>query len=294
MNGIIVIDKPKGLTSRDVVNQVGRMFHMKRIGHTGTLDPLATGVLVLCLGEATKLVEYITATKKEYIAEITLGMETDTLDIEGSRKKIVPVPDIKEDQIIQVLRRFEGLQKQEVPIYSAIKVNGKKLYEYARENRPVELPIHEIQIDQIKLVDGPKRRGDQVVFSIQTEVSKGTYIRSLVRDIGIQLGYPAVMSELRRIKQGKFTIGESVTLEQIERGIYHVMPLITGVDHFEKIEVDDETKDKIQHGRILTQEIPSEPIVFIDYQQNVLALYKRYEKEPGKIKPIKVFHPEES
>lgn len=294
MNGIIVIDKPKGLTSRDVVNQVGRMFHMKRIGHTGTLDPLATGVLVLCLGEATKLVEYITATKKEYIAEITLGMETDTLDIEGSRKKIVPVPDIKEDQIIQVLRRFEGLQKQEVPIYSAIKVNGKKLYEYARENRPVELPIHEIQIDQIKLVDGPKRRGDQVVFSIQTEVSKGTYIRSLVRDIGNQLGYPAVMSELRRIKQGKFTIGESVTLEQIERGIYHVMPLITGVDHFEKIEVDDETKDKIQHGRILTQEIPSEPIVFIDYQQNVLALYKRYEKEPGKIKPIKVFHPEES
>ena len=152
MNGILIIDKPKGITSRDVVNNVIKIFNTKKVGHTGTLDPLATGVLVVCVGKATKLVSELTSTDKEYIASVTLGIKTDTLDSMGSVLFSEDAIKAKEE-IINVLNSFIGSYEQEVPIYSAVKINGKKLYEYAREGIDIELPKRKVEIKEIELLD---------------------------------------------------------------------------------------------------------------------------------------------
>ena len=152
MNGIIVVNKEKGYTSRDVVNIVGKHFGTKKIGHTGTLDPLACGVLVLCMGKGLKLVEMLMDHDKEYIAKIKLGIETDTLDITGNVINKMEVPVITKDKVIEVLKSFLGESKQEVPKYSAIKVNGKKLYEYARNGEDVVLPKKDITVYSIELI----------------------------------------------------------------------------------------------------------------------------------------------
>ena len=191
MHGILVIDKPTGYTSRDVVNVVSKKLHTKKVGHTGTLDPLATGVLVLCIGDYTKMVSLLTNHDKEYIATITFGVETDTLDITGDILKetdVIPTKDVLE----QALQHFVGVQMQEVPIYSAKKVNGKKLYEYARKNEDVELPIEQIEIKALELLSFEGRNA-----VIRAVVSKGTYIRSLIRDISHYLHTYGVMSGLK-------------------------------------------------------------------------------------------------
>ena len=188
MDGILVVYKPKGMTSRDVVNKVGRILKIKKIGHTGTLDPLATGVLVLCIGKATKIVELLTATEKEYIAEMSFGIETDTLDSTGN---IIKEEDfiVDEEKIEKVFSSLTGTYKQEVPLYSAIHVNGKKLYEYARNNEEVILPSRDVTISHLELLSIEENK---VLF--KTRVSKGTYIRSLIRDIAKKLDTVAVMS----------------------------------------------------------------------------------------------------
>ena len=186
MNGILLIDKPSGYTSRDIVNIVGKILKTKKIGHTGTLDPLASGVLVLCIGSYTKLVDIITSTSKEYIANIILGINTDTLDIECkilNECKCI----IDKDKIINTLNTFIGCYNQEVPIYSAVKIEGKKLYEYARENINIKLPSRNVEIKNIELLD-IKYENDKTIIKIKTLVSKGPYIRSLSRDIGNILG----------------------------------------------------------------------------------------------------------
>ena len=179
MNGIIIIDKEKNITSRDVVNKVSKILGTKKIGHTGTLDPLATGVLVLCVGRATKLVDLITGYDKEYIAEVCLGTLTDTLDVTGNVLK-EKVTKISKKEIENVLNSFMPGYEQEVPIYSAVKINGKKLYEYARNNEDVILPKRYIKINSIKLISDIVYENDKTYFSFITNVSKGTYIRSLI------------------------------------------------------------------------------------------------------------------
>ncbi len=151
MNGIIVVDKPKGYTSRDIVNILTKKFNTRKVGHTGTLDPLATGVLVICLEKALKVCELITDYKKEYIADVIIGYETDMLDITGIKTKEKPI-DITKQQVEEALKSFLGESKQEVPIYSAIKVNGKKLYEYARNGEKVELPVKDINVYELELL----------------------------------------------------------------------------------------------------------------------------------------------
>ena len=176
MNGIAIINKKQGLTSRDVVNQISKKLNIKKVGHTGTLDPLATGVLVVCIGKATKLVDVLTDFDKEYEAGVCLGIETDTLDITGNVLKVENV--IKtEEEIINTLNSFVGEYDQEVPIYSAVKINGKKLYEYARENIPVELPKRKVKIHNISLTSDVIYKNNKVYFSFKVKVSKGTYIR---------------------------------------------------------------------------------------------------------------------
>ena len=152
MNGVFIIDKPKGITSRDVVNKISKVIGTKKVGHTGTLDPLATGVLVVCVGVATKLVDELTSMDKEYIATVTLGIKTDTLDIEGKVEEDISSIKTK-DEIVKCLNSFKGIYSQEVPKYSAIKVNGRKLYEYAREGIDIELPKRDVNIKEIELMN---------------------------------------------------------------------------------------------------------------------------------------------
>ena len=203
MNGILLVNKPIDFTSRDVVNKLTKILKTKKVGHTGTLDPIATGVLVVCVGNTTKLCELLTAEHKEYIATIKLGIKTDTLDTTGT---IIEEKDynVTEEQIIKVLNSFLGDSIQTTPIYSAVKVNGKKLYEYAREGIEVELPKRNINISNIELLS---YKDDEIKF--KTTVSKGTYIRALIDDICNKLNTVGTMSSLIRTKQGKFTLEET-------------------------------------------------------------------------------------
>ncbi len=208
MNGILVVNKESGYTSRDVVNILNKELGTKKIGHTGTLDPIATGVLVVCVGQYTKLVDKITAYDKEYIATIQLGVETDTLDRTGKILKENSEISVDNQVLINTLNSFLGKSLQEVPIYSAVKVNGKKLYDYARNQEEIELPKREIEIKEIELLESEKG-----FITFRTVVSKGTYIRSLIRDICKKLDILGTMYALERTRQGQFSVNESFPLE---------------------------------------------------------------------------------
>lgn len=210
MNGIIVIDKPQGKTSHDIVSMMRKAFHTKRVGHTGTLDPLATGVLPICIGNATKASDILTSSDKRYTAEFELGKRSDTLDIDGKILEEI-TPNISEDSLKQIISEFIGVQKQLPPMYSAIKQNGKKLYELARAGVEVKRDYRNITIYDIKVIkiDMPK-------VTVDVKCSKGTYIRSLCDDIGSKCGCGAVMTALRRTETAGFTLDNAYTVEQID------------------------------------------------------------------------------
>lgn len=282
MNGIFFIDKPKGVTSREVVNTIIRKTETRKVGHTGTLDPLATGVLIICVGKATKLVDVITATEKVYEAEICLGILTDTLDVEGIVLKEETVS-VTEEQIDSVLKSMIGEYDQEVPKYSAVKVNGKKLYEYARENKEVTLPIRRVSILELERISSLKEEGGKVYFSIRTRVSKGTYIRSLIRDIAGKLNTVGIMQNLRRTYQGKFSIDICKPLDDIS--LADLQPLSSVFLDIYEVIVDDVLKKDVLNGKILENIYNQEEILFKDREGAILALYRIYEKDNTKIKP---------
>ncbi len=266
-NGLLVINKEKGYTSRDVVNIIGKFFGTKKVGHTGTLDPLATGVLVLCLNRYTKLNEILTSDEKEYIAEVTLGIRTDTLDIDGNilEKKECYVD---KNDLEKVLKKFKKSYDQEVPIYSALKVNGKKLYEYARNNEKVVLPKKNVTIKKIELLSFEKNK-----FTFKCLVSKGTYIRSLIRDVLNDLNVIGTMSNLIRIKQGVFDIKDAYSLEDVKNGNYELLKISDVLD-ISKIKVDNILKFKILNGVRLKGNYPNR-ILFLDEDGRELAIYKK-------------------
>lgn len=263
-NGIIVINKPKGLTSRDVVNIMCRKLKTKKIGHTGTLDPLAEGVLVLCVGRATKLCELLTSETKEYVAKVVLGINTDTLDITGTVLN-ENYQYVSKKQIENTLKKFKKTYMQEVPIYSAVKVKGKKLYEYARNNEKIILPKKEVTIYDISLLE--YNFNEKVTFTFKCTVSKGTYIRSLIRDIAGQLNTYATMTDLKRTRQGKFKIEEAIDLES---NSFNIIPIIDVLDIPQKI-VSDTLKKKIINGQKLENE---GQILYLDKNKKTLAIYK--------------------
>lgn len=288
MNGILLIDKPSGMTSRDVVNQVSRILKTKRIGHTGTLDPMATGVLALCIGNATKICELITNYDKEYIAEVTLGMQTDTLDTDGT---VIATDDnvlITKEQIEEVLKSFIGKYDQEVPIYSAIKVDGKKLYEYARQNKEVILPKKMVEIKELILISDLYKEDNKLKFQIKCSVSKGTYIRSLIRDIGIKLNCLTCMSSLRRVKQGIFYIDECYKLDNIASGDYKILQIRDVLGNINEIVVDEQTEQKIMHGSFIDKTFDSDLIKIINQNGDLIAIYQTYDKDNTKAKPYKM------
>lgn len=282
MNGILLVNKEKGYTSRDCVNIVGKHFHTKKVGHTGTLDPIAEGVLVVCIGNTTKLCELLTSNYKEYIATIKLGIKTDTLDITGN---IIEKKDfqITKEQVEEVLSSFLGKTTQEVPLYSAVKVKGKKLYEYARKNQEVELPKREIDIKEIKLLSFKK---DKITF--KTRVSKGTYIRALINDICKKLNTVGTMDSLIRTKQGDFKIEDTYTLEEIKNNQYKLITKEEVLSTLEQANIDDTLYNKIKDGQIIEKFFKEEMVCFL-YNDQIIAIYKTYEKDPLKAKPYKMF-----
>lgn len=278
MNGVIVVNKPKGITSRDVVNKLVKIFNTKSVGHIGTLDPLATGVLVCLIGKYTKLGSIMVNHDKEYIATFKLNILTDTLDIEGSTLKT----DNKKISLAAMqgaIRHFNGLTyMQEVPIYSAVKVNGKKLYDYARNNEKVTLPKKEVTINKLELVSF----ADEV--KIKCEVSKGTYIRALIRDICAYLGTYGVMTDLVRTRLGDYNIKGACTLEEIENGNYKLFSLEDIFDLDVK-HITDKNHNQIYNGNIVKDK-NSNYILYKDGDKNI-AFYTRMSEE--ELKPLIMF-----
>ena len=215
-NGIIVIDKSAGWTSMDVCAKLRGMFHEKRVGHAGTLDPMATGVLPVFVGRATRAVQFATESDKEYIAGLRLGVVTNTQDTTGEVLEKHPV-DVTRDQLWTALERFHGWIEQMPPMYSAIKVNGKKLYELARKGKEVERQPRTIRIDALGLLNETPPEGTD--YLLRVVCSKGTYVRTLCHDIGQALGCGGCMSSLRRVKAAGFTLEDAVTLETVQAAV---------------------------------------------------------------------------
>jgi len=207
MNGILIIDKPSGVTSHDVVQNIRRKFHMRRVGHAGTLDPLATGILILLLGESTKLSDRFSDFDKTYLATMRLGTTTETADIDGKILVTASYSDVTQQQIQDIMKSLEGEQDQVPPMYSAVKFNGKKLYELARKGIHVERPPRRITIRRLHL---EAFNPPDVQFTM--ECSKGTYVRQLAADIGERLGCGACITQIRRVKAGPFAIQEAAHL----------------------------------------------------------------------------------
>lgn len=278
MNGVIVVNKSKGITSRDVVNKLVKVFGTKSIGHIGTLDPMATGVLVCLIGKYTKLGSIMVNHDKEYIATFKLNVLTDTLDIEG---KVLKTDDkkISLEDMNGAIEHFNGLTyMQEVPTYSAVKVNGKKLYDYARSNEDVILPKKEVTIYKLELVSFE----DEV--KIKCKVSKGTYIRALIRDICAYLGTYGVMTDLVRTKLGDYDISDAYSLDDISNGKYKLYRLEDIFD-LDVRYINDDNHKQIYNGNIVKDKNSN----YILYKEGdkAVAFYTRINEE--ELKPLIMF-----
>ena len=302
MVGILPIWKPKGMTSHDCVYKIRKLLGMKKVGHTGTLDPDVTGVLPICLGRATKIAEYITNAGKEYEAEVTLGFSTTTEDASG---EIVDKRQVKEvfsrEKIEEVLQSFKGRIEQVPPMYSAVKVKGKRLYEYARAGIAVERPARTVYIYSLKLLENSITLRDGLLsFRFSVRCSKGTYIRTLAVMIGEKLGYPAHMSDLIRTASASFQAADCVTFEDLgrllERGeaAEAIFPLERGISHLPHLEINDTLAVKVRNGAILPapEHWLEEETVFL-HQSKAIAIYKNHPEKPGQIKPVKVLETNE-
>lgn len=303
MDGILAVWKPAGWTSHDVVAKVRRLIKEKRIGHTGTLDPEVTGVLPLCIGRATRVVEYVQERPKSYEAEMKFGIATDTEDMSGTVLTELPSVTITEDEIRRVLDSFIGQIEQVPPMYSAVKVDGKRLYELAREGQVVErksrvVTIHKLELLEMKL-DQPH---PTIRFSV--ECSKGTYIRTLCVDIGQALHVPAVMVKLTRTMSGGFTQADCYNLEDIaalmESGelASKLTPADQAIDHFPRATVSDYNVQRAFQGKriglnyLLEHEpFESDSIIRVYGEDGTFAGLFEQDQETASLKGVKVFTP---
>ena len=285
MNGIIVIDKPKDYTSRDIVNIVSKKLNTKKVGHTGTLDPLATGVLVLPIGRALKVSELLTSNTKEYIAEVILGYETDMLDITGTEIKR-NIPHVTKEELLKVLKSYIGKYNQEVPLYSAVKVGGKKLYEYARSGTPVIPPSKEVEVYSLELISDLKHIKGAVEFTIRCEVSKGTYIRSLIRDIAYSLNTYGTMKNLIRTRQGIFTLKDAYTLKDIVENNYKLLSIKECLPNIKTTIIEEPLLTKVKNGMVLDKFFEENMSLLLDKEGKEIAIY--IASGDNKVKPYKM------
>lgn len=306
MDGILPLWKERGMTSHDCVFKLRKILHTKKVGHGGTLDPDVDGVLPICIGKGTKVIEFLTDAGKVYEGEITLGYSTTTEDVSGEvvEKQLLTVPFSKE-QIDQVMEQLTGEIIQIPPMYSAVKVNGKRLYEYARNGEEVERPQRKAQIELFERLSEPvwnQELGTQK-WRFRVVCGKGTYVRTLAVDTGKLLGVPAHMSDLTRIASGGFSKEQAVTLAEVAKAMEQekldqiLLPIEYGVKDFLRVDISEELWQKVRNGMRLPFEVfqlismPTEPFA-VFYQEKVVCIYQPHEKQQGIVKPLKVLQTE--
>jgi len=288
MNGILNINKPAGMTSHDVVDRVRQISGQRRVGHAGTLDPLATGVLLVCLGQATRVAEYLMASNKAYRAEIRLGVSTNTHDAEGEVMATAEV-NLCEEEVREALATFVGSIQQVPPMYSALKREGTPLHRLARQGITVEREARSVEIHNIELLNWTSP-----LLTIRVECSPGTYIRALARDLGQKLGCGAHLQSLTRLASGHFTLEQAVSLDELaeafERGDWQkfIHPIDEALLDFEPVVVDAQMEKRIRHGRQVQG--PDAPGLRRAYSQNGdLIAILRHDPQTGLWQPKKVF-----
>jgi len=243
MHGFLALDKPEGMSSHALVQAVRRACGTRRVGHAGTLDPLATGVLLVGIGQATRLIEYLTAQRKTYRATMRLGMITDSQDITGTTLETRDVPPISYEQLTLLCAEFEGEIEQIPPMFSALKQNGVPLYRLARKGEEVERQKRPVSIYRIALV---ACEAEEVVLDI--ECSKGTYIRTLCHDIGLRLGCGACMTQLRRTSSGHFSSANLTTLDALRRGDFTILSPLEGLSHLPQLQLNADGRERLRNG----------------------------------------------
>ena len=266
--GALVVNKPSGPTSHDIVIRV-RALSRTKVGHTGTLDPMATGVLPLLLGQATRLTRFFQSSDKEYLAEVQLGQTTDTLDGEGEVLKESTVPEISPQQAEELVKKFTGEIRQQPPMFSAVKVGGKKLYQLARQKRKVERPWREVTIHRLELLEQTRE-----IWSLRVHCSAGTYIRTLAFDIGEALGCGAYLRKLQRIRSGCFDLFQALPLEGIENQWRQALcPMENLLPEFPRIDLDEPQAVRVRHGNeIFMSESTQEKFFRLFHQKKLLAI----------------------
>jgi tRNA pseudouridine55 synthase len=271
VNGIVVVDKPAGMTSHDVVDRVRKVFGTKKVGHGGTLDPDATGVLVLAVGYATRFIDYTRDAPKSYEAIATLGVATTTQDSSGEVVQERPV-DVTEDEVRSALKRFEGAIQQLPPMVSAVKIGGERLYRKARRGEDVERPARTVTIHSLELVSFDGRAAE-----LGVACSGGTYVRTLIHDLGEELGCGAHMSSLRRTATGGFALADAIALEDL--GPQHLRPLRDALASLDSVVVTDDEARQVATGRKLPARTSSEGPIAILHDDEVIAVYRNHGDE---------------
>lgn len=299
MHGILPLWKERGMTSHDCVFKVRNILKMKKVGHTGTLDPSVNGVLPICLGNATRIAEYITDSGKTYEAVISIGRSTTTEDAEGEMVlEDTTFKSFSKQQILAVFEQLTGRITQTPPMFSAVKVNGRRLYEYARAGQTVERPSREVMIYGIELVEEQDVfEGETVTFKVRIRCGKGTYIRTLAVQMGDILGYPAHMELLTRTVSGTYTVEECVTLEQLKAYMEAetveeiIRPIESALDEYPSEEVPPEHAVHFQNGLVFPVHprlVEAEKMVFTNGGKAV-AVYVKHPTKDGLMKPEKIF-----
>lgn len=275
MNNLILINKEKDMTSHDLVNIARRSLRTRRVGHTGTLDPNATGLMVLAVNKATKLVNYLQNDDKEYIFQMEFGYITDTLDIWGEKVDEKPIVEFSRTEFEEVLQSFVGIITQTPPIYSAIKVNGKKLYEYARNNEQVEIPERQVEIKEIELLDYEDS------YKVRVVCSSGTYIRTLISDIALKLDNYGVMNSLIRTRVGSFSLEDAISVDQLKNNELKFIDPEIALSSYNKLEYNDKTD--IFNGKRINLDTEHD-LVLITINNKSVAFYEREEGSTFKCK----------
>lgn len=299
MNGILPLWKERGMTSHDCVFKLRKILRTKKVGHTGTLDPGVEGVLPICIGQATRIAEYLTDAGKTYEAIISIGRTTTTEDAEGETvEQNHTIKKFSREQLLEVLASLTGVIEQTPPMFSAVKVNGKRLYEYARKGETIERPTRQVTIYALELLDNLERyEGQEITFPVRIACSKGTYIRTLAVQIGEALGYPAHMKELVRTASGTFTQDNCFTLAQVaelmaaEQIATCILPVEYALTDYPYIEITAALEKEIFNGQVLPADAllkRHDKIVF-GINGKAVAVYQAHPTKEGLMKPHKMF-----
>ncbi|MGR7908864.1 tRNA pseudouridine synthase B [Lysinibacillus capsici] len=299
MNGILPLWKERGMTSHDCVFKLRKILRTKKVGHTGTLDPGVEGVLPICIGQATRIAEYLTDAGKTYEAIISIGRTTTTEDAEGETvEEDLTMKNFSREQLLEVLASLTGVIEQTPPMFSAVKVNGKRLYEYARKGESVERPTRQVTIYNLELLDElAQYEGQEITFPVRIACSKGTYIRTLAVQIGQALGYPAHMKELVRTASGTFTQDNCFTLAQVaelmetEQVASCILPVEYALADYPYIEITNANEKEIFNGQVLPADalLNSHDKIVYGINGKAVAVYQAHPTKDGLMKPHKMF-----